>query len=280
MAEHIGAREGAEEQHPPLQRVGDGDHRGGGADVSNDAEYLFLLVELLHGVGSARRLIAVVRRDQLQHPAFHTTGVVDPIERGIDPEFHLATELFGRAGERRRHSEPDFPIGDAADRRTNRSGGHWCGRRGSGGGGRRCDNRGQAWSGSGDGTFEVSELAVRRSAIHPSRRHGVSAVRNAAIQQLREVGALGLVGRGFGDHSRELVDDDLNAGTRDVPAGQCRTHDRADAACKVAHDVRLVTGCCTPGAREQGTGYNHPTKGHRTLRKTKVKLGIVVLSAS
>ena len=271
MAEHVGAGESAEEQHPPLQRIGDGDHRGRRADVSDDAEYLVFLVELLHGLGGARRLITVISCDELEHPAFHAAGVVDPVERGIDPEFHLASKLLCRARERRRHSEPDFPIGDAADRRTDGGLGDRCGRSGSGCGGRRGDNGRQTWSGPGDGTFEIGELAVRGSAIHPSRRHGVAAVRDTAIEQLRKVGAFSLVGRGFRDHSRELIDDDLNAGTRDVPAGQRRTHDRSDATCKVAHDVCLVTSRCTPGASEQGTEYNHPTKGHWRLRKTVVR---------
>jgi len=61
---------------------------------SNDTENLVLLVELLHGVGGARRLITVIGRDQLEHPAFHAAGLVGPVESRIDPELHLASEFL------------------------------------------------------------------------------------------------------------------------------------------------------------------------------------------
>ena len=63
MAEHVGASESAEEQHSPLKRIRHRDRRGGRSNISNDAEYLVLLVELLHGVGGAGRLITVISRD-------------------------------------------------------------------------------------------------------------------------------------------------------------------------------------------------------------------------
>src|SRR5712671_4693947 len=116
VAHDIGAGEGAVEQHPPLQRVRYRDGCGGRADISDDAEDLVFLVELLHGLGGPLRLIAVVGGDQLEHPAFHAAGLVDPVESSIDPELHLAPKLLGRAGKGCRYSEPDFLIGYAADR--------------------------------------------------------------------------------------------------------------------------------------------------------------------
>src|SRR3981081_2885040 len=73
---------------------------------------------------------------------------------------------------------------------------------------------------AGDRPFEMSELAVCYSAINLSRYHSATAVRDTAIEQLRKVVTLSLVGRGFLDHSRELVGNNLNTGPRDIPAGQ------------------------------------------------------------
>jgi hypothetical protein len=80
---------------------------------------------LLHGVGGARRLITVIGRHQLEHPAFHAAGLVDPVESSINAELHLSPKLLGRAGKRCRDSEPDFLIGYAADRGA---GSDWCAR--------------------------------------------------------------------------------------------------------------------------------------------------------
>src|SRR5260370_18015544 len=62
MADHIRAREAAEEQHPPLQRVRHRNGRGRRSDIPNKTEYLVFLVELLHGLGGASRLKAVAAR--------------------------------------------------------------------------------------------------------------------------------------------------------------------------------------------------------------------------
>src|SRR5258705_10648728 len=100
MAEHIGAGEGAEKQQLPLDRIWDSDQRGGCSNISDDTENLVLLVEMLHGVGGARRLITVFGRDQLEHTAFHAAGLLDPVETSIDAELHLSPKLLGRAGTR------------------------------------------------------------------------------------------------------------------------------------------------------------------------------------
>jgi hypothetical protein len=59
---------------------------------------------------------------------------------------------------------------------------------GAAAGWRWCDHGGQ--SRRGDRSFEIGKLAVRLSAIRLSRRHGATAVRDVAIEQLRKVGAL------------------------------------------------------------------------------------------
>src|SRR3984893_6975838 len=183
VAEHIGAGESAEEQHPPFQRIGDGDHRGGRSDISDDAEDLVFVVELLHGIAGAGRLITVISRDQLKHPAFHAAGLVDPVEGRIDPELHLAPKFLGRAGKRRRHSEPDLLFGYAAVRGADGDRCDRCGRCQSGGGGRWCNNSRQTiWRGPGDGAFDISELALRQPAIHPARCHGVTTVSDTAFE--------------------------------------------------------------------------------------------------
>src|SRR6266568_5002742 len=154
MAEHIGAGESTEKQQLPLERIWDSDHRGGCSNVSNNTEYLVLLVELLHGVGGARRLITVIGRDQLEHAAFHAAGLVDPVESSIDAELHLASKLLGRAGKRCRDSEPDFLIGYAEDRGAAAADDR-CGWRRSGGGRRWCDS-GHTWPRPGDRSLEIS----------------------------------------------------------------------------------------------------------------------------
>ena len=93
-AQDIRACEGAEEQHPPLERVGHRDDRGRRSNISNEAEYLVFLVELFHGLDGPGRLIAIVSGDQPEHPAVHAPGVVDPIERGVDPELHLPPKFL------------------------------------------------------------------------------------------------------------------------------------------------------------------------------------------
>ena len=113
VAQDVGAGEGAEEQRPPLQRVGNRDRRGRRSDIADEAEYLILVAELLHRFERARRLIAVVGRNQPKHPALDAAGVVDLVESSIDAELHLLAEFLGRAGEGRGDPEPDFASRDA-----------------------------------------------------------------------------------------------------------------------------------------------------------------------
>src|SRR5207248_4210286 len=145
------------------------------SDIADKAEYLLLVVELFHRVGSAGRFVAVIRRDQLEHPAFHATRVVDPAESGVDPKFHLTTEFFGRTGKRSDHSEPDFAGGDAARGRRGKGLRHR--RRGRGGGSRRGrrNHGGERGRGrrrfAGQRLFEIRKLALRQFAIGAARGH-------------------------------------------------------------------------------------------------------------
>src|SRR5260370_35540116 len=111
MAEAIRACESAKKHRPPLERVGHRDGRGGRSNISNETQYLVFFVELLHGFDGPRRLIAVVGRDQPEHPTFHAARVVNPVESGVDPELHLVPEPLSRAANRPPDSEPDFPVG-------------------------------------------------------------------------------------------------------------------------------------------------------------------------
>ena len=62
MAQYACAAEWAEEQHPPLERVRNRNAGGRGSDISDEAEHLVFLVELLHRVAGPRRLVAVIGR--------------------------------------------------------------------------------------------------------------------------------------------------------------------------------------------------------------------------
>ncbi len=84
-----------------FERIGQGNRRGRGTHIADDAEHLILLVELLHGFGGACRLVAVVDRDELDLSPMHAAGVVDDVERGLDAKLHLAAQLLGRPRERR-----------------------------------------------------------------------------------------------------------------------------------------------------------------------------------
>jgi len=243
-AEDAGAGEGPEEQHPPFQRERDGNHRGRRSDISDDAEHLFLFVKLLHRLGGPGRLIAVIGRNQTQHPAIDAAGLVDAVEGAVDPELHLPPELLGGARERGSDAEADFAVGDPALRRLGAD------RRRRGGSDRRgrSDDAGKTRRGRRDRAFEVRQLPVGGLAIGPSRRDGGTAFRDAAVEHQREVGTYGLVGGGLADHGHEFVHHRLDARPRDILAGQCRADDRPDAAGKVAYDV------CVGGRRRGGAG--------------------------
>ncbi len=130
------------------------------------------------------------------------------------------------------------------------------------------DGADEAGAGPGDRPFEIGKLAVRR-ACNPVRpaRHGVATVGDTAVEQLRQVVTLGLVGRGLPDHRRELVDDHLDAGPRDVRAGQRRTDDRSDAARQIAHDIVL-----SPGAALAAPASRAPSK-------SAIQRGVIANSA-
>jgi hypothetical protein len=84
----------------------------GGAHIADNAENLIPLVELLHRFGGAGGLVAVVRGDEPELPAVNSTGVIGKVEGGLDAHLHLAAELLGGSGERRRDSKHDLPVGD------------------------------------------------------------------------------------------------------------------------------------------------------------------------
>ena len=123
----------------------------------------------------------------------------------------------------------------------------------AGAAGARWGGRGRSGRGWSQRLFQIRQPAFRQPAIRPSRRHRVAAVRDAAIEQLREVGALGLVGGGIPDHRRKLLDHRLDSRPRDIGAGQRRTDHRPDAACKVAYQIDLVAGGRFRGCYEKGT---------------------------
>jgi len=69
------------------------------------------------------------------------------------------------------------------------------------------------------GLLEVGDLTVRYPAIRLSCRHGAAPVGDVAVQETRNVGAVGFIDC-LPDRRLELVDDHLHAGPRDVRAGQ------------------------------------------------------------
>ena len=259
VAQDVGAGEGAEEQHLALKRVGHRHRRRRRPDIADDAEHLIPFVELFHGLGGARGLVAVVGGMQLQHPAIEAAGIVDATEGGIDSELHLPSQFPGGAGERGCDSKPNFLFRDATRERPGqdrRNGSRRRGRRlrrGCGGGGGGADDAGQAWP--GDRPFEIGKLAVGTTAIHPARRDHGATVGHAAIEHLREVGTFRLVRRSFPDHQREFVDDSLDARTSDVAAGLRRSDHGSDATGKVTHDVDFTRGAgAVCHTEKQGSG--------------------------
>jgi len=76
------------------------------------------LVKFLHRVEGPRRLVAVVRRDQLELPTIDAAIVVGRGKRRLDAELELAAHLLGRPGEGRRHAKADFRIRHSLNRRA------------------------------------------------------------------------------------------------------------------------------------------------------------------
>jgi hypothetical protein len=252
-AHDIAAGVGTEEQHPPFEQVRDRGGRGRRADASDDAEDLVLLVKLPDRFAGPRRLVAVVGGDDPEHSPSHTSGVVNPVESRLDAEFHLAAAFLYRTGKGRRDSKPDFAVGDAANRSCGRGYCGWRSREHRCGGRGRDRRRTGCWTRRVEGLFEICEPAVRLLAVHPARRDSGAAVRDAAIEQLREIGPLSLVGRGLPDHGRELLHDRLNARPRDLGAGQRRANDGSDPSRKVAYEVGFVARGCFSSGCKRGT---------------------------
>src|SRR5262249_62153424 len=94
-----------EKQRLGLKSVGEGNGRGGSANVADEAENVLFLVKLLHGFCRPGRLVAIVACYEPQLSAVDPAGVVDQIERRFDPNLHLFPELLGWAGKRRRESD-------------------------------------------------------------------------------------------------------------------------------------------------------------------------------
>ena len=257
VAQDIGAGERAEEQHPAFERIGDRHRRRRRADIADDAEHLVLFVELLHGLGGARGLVAVVGGEQLEHPAIHAAGIVDPVEGGIDAELHLASEFPGGAGERGCDSKPDFPFGDAAREGAGpgrRNGGRRRGRRLRSGGG-----------GGADGPMTLDRLgpaidrsrsASWRSARPQSIRPDVTAVRPSVT--LRSNTCVRSERSASFDEASRITSENLSTmawmrGRRDVAAGLCRTNHGSDATSEVAHDIDVTRGAgAVRHAKKQG----------------------------
>ena len=109
--------------------------------------------------------------------------------------------------------------------RRRRTGGD---RRDRGGGGSTGGSKhaGEAWA--RDRAFEIAELAVGNLAINSSSGHRGTAVIDAAVEHLRQVGTFGFVGGGVADHHREFLHHRLNARSRNVAACQRRADDRSE----------------------------------------------------
>ena len=115
--QQVGTRERPEKQRVVLESVWQGNHRGGGSNVTDEAKNLLFIEKLLHRVCGPRRLVAIVSDHKLRLPAIDTASVVGQIERGFDAEPHLVAEFFGRAGERSRDAKPNFTISHTANGR-------------------------------------------------------------------------------------------------------------------------------------------------------------------
>jgi len=120
--------------------------------------------------------------------------------------------------------------------------------------------------------FAIGELPVGADAVEPARGDRGTPVRDAAIEHLGEIGTLRLVRRGLADHLRELVDDVLDAGARDVAARLCRADHGSDATGEVAHDPNVagsLGGACEAekhGPDQQGDA----ARGHGRLLERKM----------
>ena len=115
--QQVGTGERPEKQRMVFESIRQGNHRGGGSNVADEAKDLLLLEQLLHCVCGPRRLVAIVSYYQLHLPAIDPVGVVGQIERCFDAKPHLVAEFLGGAGERRRDAKPNLAIGHATDGR-------------------------------------------------------------------------------------------------------------------------------------------------------------------
>ena len=113
--EQAGTGECTEEDHFAIERIRQGDGGGGRADVADDGKHLVLVIEALHRLGGASRLVSVVRRDEFELSAIHATAGIRRVECSFDAQSHILAELFGCAAERRGNSEADFSVGYTAD---------------------------------------------------------------------------------------------------------------------------------------------------------------------
>src|SRR3954452_12765468 len=118
LSKQVSSGEGPKEKHLMLKRKRERHHCGWRADISDYSEHMMILPELLHRLTRSARLVAIVRRKQLQLTTINPTGVVHQTEYGLNAELHLSTKLFSGAGERSNNPEADFLI-----RNTLRSGG-------------------------------------------------------------------------------------------------------------------------------------------------------------
>jgi hypothetical protein len=163
--------------------------------VADIAEHLLLFPESLHGLERPRRLKAVIGRNQLEQPAVHASGVVDPGERDLGSELDVLAVVLRASGKRNDDPEADLVIADAMhiarrkrlgrrDGGVGRGGSDRVSQRRRGGRRRRCAK----------GLLEAGDLTVRDPAIRLSRRHGGAPVGDGAVQETRKVGAVGVIG--------------------------------------------------------------------------------------
>src|SRR3954447_16930168 len=129
LSKQISSGESSEEGHLVVKRKRERHYCGWRADIADYSEYMIAFPELLHRLARSARLVAIIGRKKLQLTTIDPTSVVHQTEYGFNPELHLSTKLFGRAGERTNNPEADFFIRDTLRSRGGHIDGCWPRRR-------------------------------------------------------------------------------------------------------------------------------------------------------
>src|SRR5262249_5181139 len=112
--EQAGASERTEKQHLALKSVGQCHGCRGCPHIADDCKNLVFLIEPLHCFGRSNRLVTVICRNEPKHAAMNTTARIGCVERSLNAQLHILTELLGRTAECRGNSKPNFVVGYAA----------------------------------------------------------------------------------------------------------------------------------------------------------------------